>query len=136
MLQIGGYLSQCYIFSSPGRSPGRAIVLPSASALAAEAVSALAKSLMLKFFYVLGKALSGELSCPCDRSCFYMYWYTISCKCLKNKVHLKLPISQSKFFWAQKIFFVISVVCDILELKCKENWEIHANIFLWYKREV
>ena len=29
---------------------------------------------MLKFyvkvFYVMGKALSGELSCPCDRSCF------------------------------------------------------------------
>ena len=30
---------------------------------------------MLKFyvkvFYVMGKALSGELSCPCDRSCFF-----------------------------------------------------------------
>ena len=30
---------------------------------------------MLKFyvkvFYVMGKALSGELSCPCDRSCYY-----------------------------------------------------------------
>ena len=29
---------------------------------------------MLKFyvkvFYVMGKALSGELSCPCDRSCY------------------------------------------------------------------
>ena len=36
------------IFSSPGGSPGRAIVLPPASALAAE--SALAKSLKLKFF--------------------------------------------------------------------------------------
>ena len=23
----------------------------------------------LKVFYVMGKALSGELSCPCDRSC-------------------------------------------------------------------
>ena len=41
---------------------------------------------MLKFyvkvFYVMGKALSGELSCPCDRSCcpkkqtiFYMQAY-------------------------------------------------------------
>ena len=34
---------------------------------------------MLKFyvkvFYVMGKALSGELSCPCDRSCFNKkYW--------------------------------------------------------------
>ena len=54
-------------FSSPGRSSGRAIVLPLALALAA-----LAKSLTLKFFYVMGKALSGELSCPCDRSCFFM----------------------------------------------------------------
>ena len=57
-------------FSSPGRSPGRAIVLPPASALSA-AASALAKcsSFYVKVFYVVGKALSGELSCPCDRSC-------------------------------------------------------------------
>ena len=27
----------------------------------------------IKVFYVMGKALSGELSCPCDRSCFYFY---------------------------------------------------------------
>ena len=45
-------------FSLPGRSPGRAIVLPAASVLA------LAKSLTLKFFYLMGKALSGELSFP------------------------------------------------------------------------
>ena len=57
-------------FSSPGRSPGRAIVLPPASA----AASALAKSLTLKFFYVIGKALSGELSCPCDRSCIFFFF--------------------------------------------------------------
>ena len=24
----------------------------------------------VKVFYVMGKALSGELSCPCDRSCY------------------------------------------------------------------
>ena len=46
----------CRVFSLPGRSSGRAIVLPqasalaSASALALAVVSALAKSLMLKFF--------------------------------------------------------------------------------------
>ena len=36
------------------------------------AVSALAKclSFYVKVFYLMGKALSGELSCPCDRSCF------------------------------------------------------------------
>ena len=40
-----------YIFSSPGRSTGRAIVLPPASVLGlAWAVLALAKKLTLKFF--------------------------------------------------------------------------------------
>ena len=55
------------IFSWPGRSPGRAIVLTPALA------SALAKcsSFYAKVFYVMGKALSGELSCPCDRSCWH-----------------------------------------------------------------
>ena len=37
-----------FVISSSGRSPGRVIVLP--SALASAAASALAKSLMLKFF--------------------------------------------------------------------------------------
>ena len=27
------------------------------------------KKFNVKVFYVMGKALSGELSCPCDRSC-------------------------------------------------------------------
>ena len=36
------------VFSSPGRSPGRAIVLP--PALASASAAALAKSLTLKFF--------------------------------------------------------------------------------------
>ena len=57
-----------FIFSWTGQSPGRAIVLPPASALAL-AAAALAKSFTLKFFYMMGKALSGELSSPCDRSC-------------------------------------------------------------------
>ena len=38
------------IISSPGQSPGRAIVLPRALALALAAAAALAKSLTLKFF--------------------------------------------------------------------------------------
>ena len=37
-------------FSSPGRSPGRAITICPASALASSAASALAKSLTLKCF--------------------------------------------------------------------------------------
>ena len=54
-----------------------AIVLPRASALALVLVLALAGAVALakclsfyvKVFYVMGKALSGKLSCPCDRSC-------------------------------------------------------------------
>ena len=38
------------LFSSPGRSPGRAIILPLALALVLTSGSTLAKSLTLKFF--------------------------------------------------------------------------------------
>ena len=69
-----------WIFSSPGRSPGRAIVLPPASASALASASAfgvggggVSKKFNVKVFYVMGKALSGELSCPCDRSCLLTY---------------------------------------------------------------
>ena len=48
------FLNMLFFFSSPGRSPGRATVLPSASALvsvlALAAALALAKGLMLKLF--------------------------------------------------------------------------------------
>ena len=59
---------QGVIFSSPGRSPERAIILPLALALAAAAALEKYSSFYVKVFYVMGKALSGELSCPCDRS--------------------------------------------------------------------
>ena len=59
--------ARSHLFSSPGQSPGRAIVLP--PALAAASVLANVK-VLLKVFYVMGKALSGELSCPCDRFCY------------------------------------------------------------------
>ena len=38
------------VSSSPGQSPGRAIVLPPVSALVLAAAAALAESLMIKFF--------------------------------------------------------------------------------------
>ena len=71
------YNTSFSLLTSPGQSPGRAIVLPPASALvlasalAAASASALAKfeSFYVKVFYVMGKALSGELSCSFDRSC-------------------------------------------------------------------
>ena len=57
------------IFSLPGRSPGRAIVLTPASVLAAASALAKCQSFYVEVLYVIGKVLSGELSCPCDRSC-------------------------------------------------------------------
>ena len=34
------------------------------------------KKFNVTVFYVMSKALSGELSCPCDKSCFNKkYWY-------------------------------------------------------------
>ena len=58
------------MINSPGQSPGRAIALPPALMLASAlaVASALAKCIKLNF-YMMGKGLSGELSCPCDRSC-------------------------------------------------------------------
>ena len=53
-----------FIISSPGRS--RKIVLPLAAAVVGLAF-------YIKGFYVMGKALSCELSCPCDRSCLKMF---------------------------------------------------------------
>ena len=41
-------------------------------ALAAAAPLAKCYSFYVKVFYLMGKALSGELSCPCDRSCYNM----------------------------------------------------------------
>ena len=56
------------IFSSPGRSPGRAIVLSLSALALALALGALANC--LSFHVKDGQAvLSGELSYPCDRSC-------------------------------------------------------------------
>ena len=50
-------------------------------------VTKLFKFSRYSFFYVMGKALSGELSCPCDRSCLFflsaklaMFLPTVLCK--------------------------------------------------------
>ena len=42
------------------------MVLPPAFAVALAKRS----SFYVKVFYMMGKVLSGELSCPCDRSCY------------------------------------------------------------------
>ena len=45
---------------------------------------------MLKFyvkvFYVIGKALSGELSCPCDRSCLTKNYSVFGYKVVKHLI--------------------------------------------------
>ena len=66
-----------FLFSSPGEVQEELLYYPPVSALAAAAELALAKSLTLKFFYVMSKALSWKLSCPCDRSgstCFFRFF--------------------------------------------------------------
>ena len=78
MFEISG-IDCILFFSSPGRSPGRAVVLAPALALAAAAALAKCLSFYVKVFYVMGKALSGELSCPYDRSCFAQV--SLLCNC-------------------------------------------------------
>ena len=55
-------------------SPGRYCITPGVG------VGGVGFSKMLKFyakvFYVMGKALSGKLFCPCDRSCLTLYFVT------------------------------------------------------------
>ena len=41
----------------------------------------------VKVFYVMGKALSGKLSCPCDRSCFFFLFFC-SGMILKREVQI------------------------------------------------
>ena len=99
MISILKNLISGNIISSPGRSPGRAIVLPQASALAsvaASAASALAKCLSfnVKVFYVMGKALPGELSCPCDRSCFSIQYVIFVKARVENETTLFSPQSR------------------------------------------
>ena len=83
------------VFSSPGRSPGRAIVLPPASALASVAVSALAKSLMLKFFMLL-QARCNEKDLKVKPATSFKYFQYLLTKKLKQssrqrKYNLTLP---------------------------------------------
>ena len=49
------------------------------------------KKFNVKIFYVMGKALSGELSCPCDRSCYMNQlanWPTFCHTCLTRGVQI------------------------------------------------
>ena len=50
------------LFSSPGRSPGRAI--GTTPGVAGSVGGSVSKEFNVKVFYVMGKELSGELSCP------------------------------------------------------------------------
>ena len=96
------------IFSPPGRSPGRATVLPLALALGAASALAKCLSFYVNVFYVKGKALSGELSCPCDRSALGLAAASGLAKCLTLKFfhvmgkalsgELSCPFDRSCFF--------------------------------------
>ena len=45
------------------------------------------KTFNVKVFYVMGKALSGELSCPCDRSCYSLCLKQVSSVYERNSVN-------------------------------------------------
>ena len=46
----------------------------------------------MKVFYVMGKALSGELSCPCDRSC-----NPIALRMAKTPITLRMAKTRKSF---------------------------------------
>ena len=61
MIEVVFFFREYPIFSSPGRSPGRAIVLPPVSALVLAAAAALAKC---ESFYVMGKECQASYPVP------------------------------------------------------------------------
>ena len=44
---------------------------------------------MFKFFYVMGKVLSGELFCPCDRSCVNSMSLYFALETVENNKYMK-----------------------------------------------
>ena len=58
------------------------------------------KIFVVKVFYVMGKALSGQLSCPCDKSCLKICSenFVICClacpyKCIGRAIALSLALA-------------------------------------------
>ena len=78
-------IEKCIVFSSPGRSPARAIVLPLVLALAPAAASALAKSLTLKFFMWWARRCQASYPVP-------VTGLVVFTACLKCSETLKLEI--------------------------------------------
>ena len=97
--------SNSVIFSLSGQSPGRAVVLPPALASALAAALAKCLSFYVKIFYVMGKALSGELSCPCDRS-----WYFSSHLIRGQLLEKRICSHRSKFF-TLKVDLIFERLC-------------------------
>ena len=97
------------IFSSPGRSPGRAIVLPPASALALAA--ALAKSLTLKFFMWWARRCQANYPVPVTG---LVYFYRLK--------KIKLDISCELSAW-QRIHLNHQVLFPL-----KNNEKVFMNV--------
>ena len=72
----------------------------------------------VKVFYVMGKALSGELSCPCDRSCF---------PCCFGMELNKLTESYLCDIMLVYIFFRRGSVVAVLKLDFSSNEVVIAN---------
>ena len=60
------------------------------------------KKFNVKVFYVMGKALSGELSCPCDRSCFlggfFSFFFLTNFNHLQNSNVLSIVLPKTITF--------------------------------------
>ena len=66
---------------------------------------------------MMGKALSGELSCPCDRSCFYMFENSkqshVSNVCHNRRWHIYIIKTAIVWKMMAKKIILLNVLPDI-----------------------
>ena len=80
-------------------------------------MASVSKKFNVKVFYVMGKALSGELSCPCDRSYVnYLHTYSI----MKSSYMAYLPwllifffLFVTKLLYFDDLAFLLYIVCYV-----------------------
>ena len=94
----------------------------------------------VKVFYVMGKALTDELSCPCDRSCFFSKSIKNSCLTISLDVSrlLRLFLKRKKAMSYSRIIDKISslscqkVADSITSSKMGNNEAKQASVLLCY----
>ena len=67
----------------------------------------------VKVFYVIGKALTGELSCPCDMSCFECLLFVII-YLMEILLMLNIVLNDFREYCLRKyIFLIMHISVDI-----------------------